>query len=239
MFTDINLFKNDEVTLYEELKETEYLEEPEKQKKVKELNDKFKDKIRKYLPTCLNVINTNFGCQFSLYKVGKDFDSSFKVIETNVKKSKDEVEMELNNYKNSIDFNSLDDKTKEEIDLASRILITYVDGEVDANKLAYLEGAKAKASSIISNVPRMDERAIQEDNASKEIQYNPYANEPVVFDEEVTQSRFFNATPETQQELPKEEVPIVNNFESNLNSESKDAVDNTNFSMDIFYNGGQ
>ena len=98
MFTDINLFKKDVQDLFEELKELEFLEVEEKIKKEKEITNNFKDKARKYLPTCLNIINTNFGCQFSLYKMGKDFNSSFKVIETNVRKSREEVEFELNNY---------------------------------------------------------------------------------------------------------------------------------------------
>ena len=102
MFTDINLFKIDQQKFYEELKELNEINDESKDKRVKELNDKFRDKIRKYLPTCLNVINTNFGCQYSLYKVGKDFDASFKVIETNVKKTRDEVESELTTYRNMV-----------------------------------------------------------------------------------------------------------------------------------------
>ncbi len=230
MFTDINLFKIDQQKFYEELKELNEIDDDSKDKNVKELNDKFRDKIRKYLPTCLNIINTNFKCQYSLYKVGKDFDASFKVIETNVKKTRDEVENELNYYKNMSNYNNMDESTKEQIELACEILITYVDDSYgkDINKLAFLERAKAKTSSIINNVPRMSPEALSNNEVQEEIQYNPYANQPVNLDNEFTGSELNSNS-------------SINNSEKvdMLNSNNTDSQDNSNFSMNIFYGNGQ
>lgn len=230
MFIDINLFKIDQQKFYEELKELNGIDDDSKDKKVKELNDKFRDKIRKYLPTCLNIINTNFGCQYSLYKVGKDFDAAFKVIETNVKKTRDEVEGELNYYRNMANYNSFNESTKEQIELACEILTTYVDDSYgkDINKLAYLERAKAKTSSIISNVPRMSPEALSNTEVQEEIQYNPYANQPVNLNDEFTGAEV-NSN------------PVINSSEQVdlLNTNNTDAQDNSNFSMNIFYGNGQ
>lgn len=230
MFTDINLFKIDQQKFYEELKELNEINDESKDKKVKELNDKFRDKIRKYLPTCLNVINTNFGCQYSLYKVGKDFDASFKVIETNVKKTRDEVESELTTYRNMVNYDSFNESTKEQIELASEILITYVDDFYgkDINKLAYLEHAKAKTSSIISNVPKMSPEALSSAEVQTEIQYNPYANQPVSLDSEFTGP-----------ELSSSSITNNNAQVDMLNTNNTDDKDNSNFSMNIFYGNGQ
>lgn len=217
MFADINLFKLDQQKFYEELKELNEITDDTKDKKIKEANDKFRDKIRKYLPTCLSIINTNFGCQYSLYKVGKDFDANFKVIETNVKKTRDEVESELNGYKTLPNYNSFSDLTKEQIELACEILITYVDDSygTDISKFTYLEHAKATTSSIVNNIPRMSAEALNSAEVKDEIQYNPYADEPV---------NFRDSDPNSQL--------IMNN--SNV-----DDQDNSNYSMDIFYGNGQ
>lgn len=213
MFTDINLFKKDVQDLFEELKELEFLEVEEKIKKEKEITNNFKDKARKYLPTCLNIINTNFGCQFSLYKMGKDFNSSFKVIETNVRKSREEVEFELNNYKNSIDFNSLDEKTKGEITLAQIILTTYVSDALDINVLMPLNNEQKETNTIINS----------NETNSIDNGFNFGLNETSVSSVNTYDNLYNNVV------TKPDNIPV----------ETKDAVDNTNFSMDIFYNGGQ
>lgn len=222
MFADINLFKIDQQKFYEELKELNDTNDDTKDKKIKEINDKFRDKIRKYLPTCLNIINTNFGCQYSLYKVGKDFDANFKVIETNVKKTRDEVENELNGYKLLPNYNSFNDSIKEQIELACEILITYVDDSYgkDLGKLAYLEHATAKTSSIIDNIPRMSTEALNNTEGDDDIQYNPYANQPVSIGSEFSSSELSSN-------------PTANDISNS------DDQDNSNFSMNIFYGNGQ
>lgn len=187
MFTDIKLFEIDKQKFFEELRELNESGDSEIEKKNLEIKSKFKDKIRKYLPTCLNIINTNFNCKFSLYKVGNDYDANFKVIETNVKKDKSEVESELQNLKNSININSLSNSTREQIDLAIEILTTYVDDSGIPKIIdPYLQSAKPVASSIINNTPmmsteRVEQRNIEEQNSN--IQYNPYADMPVNLNE--------------------------------------------------------
>ena len=186
MFTDIELYKVDCQKFYDELKELNESGDPEIEQKTKDLNSKFRDKIRKYLPTCLNIINTNFNCKYSLYKVGKDYNAAFKVIETNVKKTKEEVENELQAFKNSIDFNALDGNVKSQIDLAIEILVTYVDdGSQPKFSNSYLQATEPVASSIITNIPRMSTEALEaESRNNNSIQYNPYANDPIDFSQD-------------------------------------------------------
>lgn len=246
MMTDIKLYEIDKEKYYNELNELNESGDTDIEKKTKEINDKFRDKIRKYLPTCLNIINTNFNCKFSLYKVGNDYDANFRVIETNIKKEKEEVETELQNLKNSIDFNSLSSGTKEQIDLAIEILTTYVDDGTQSMN-SYLQSAKPVASSIISNIPMMSTERIEQrnnDEQSSNIQYNPYADTPVNFNENQTaatvgkfgfliadddedlSTNTIENNPITQNSYEQNDVSL-NTFDSNQNQPSSDLVPNT------------
>lgn len=191
MFVEIELYKTDREEFYKQIREINSSDEENKEGKIKEANSKFKDKIRKYLPACLNIINTTYGFKYSLYKVGKDFDASFKVIETNVKKSKLEVSNELQALRNGIDENTLTQDKKEQLDLATEILITYVDDlsneEIEKNSI--LSSMPTESSSIINNIPRMSEEVVMTQiNTKDEIQYNPYADVPVNFEEKKEES---------------------------------------------------
>lgn len=233
MNTDINLYLNDRQKFYDELKEANLLSEEDKVKQIKDIISKYKDKLRKYLPTCLNIVNSNYGCQFSLYKIGKDFDSSFKVIETNVKKTRQEVEYELANYRNMIDFNALSEATKNDLNLATEILAIYVDdlGNTNSEKMEYLANKPVKASSIITNVPKMSQASIEQNNDNMNTQYNPYANTPIKLNED------FNASNTNQ--IVNDNLVSESNIGVKTENNEGEASDNTNFSMDIFYNGRQ
>lgn len=214
MFADINLFKIDQQKFFEEIREVnmEPITQEEKEEKAKVIKDAFRDKIRKYLPTCLNIINSNFGCKFSLYKVGRDVNSSFKVIETNVKKGSDEVRMEINNLLSMPVYNSLSESVKQQISLASEILIMYA-GDVTQRQIqraAELQNAVVSESSIITNTPRMSQEGLIREQNVQEIQYNPYADIPV-------------------SEMKNDSSSIMANT-----LDEHEATDQTNFSMDIF-----
>lgn len=190
MFTDITLFEIDRQKFFDELRELNQSGDPDASKKAVDINSKFRDKIRKYLPTCLNIINTNFNCKYSLYKVGRDYDANFRVIETNVKKDRQEVESELNNLKNNIDYNSLDDSTRKQLDLAIEILVTYVDDGTQKTIDPHLLSARPVASSIIKNIPMMSTERVEQRNVEAQnsnIQYNPYADMPVNLDNNQSQ----------------------------------------------------
>ena len=138
------------------------------------------------MPTCLNIINTNYNCHFSIYKVGKDYDSSFNVIETNVKKTRGEIECELTNYRSLLNTNALTETEQEKLDLATEIILTYVDDPTDPKNKEdkFLENATPTASSIINTTPRMAPSLVEkQEEQGGEIQYNPYANQPINFDE--------------------------------------------------------
>lgn len=186
MFADIEIFREEKQKFYDKLRELNETELPDKDVRVRELNVKFRDDIRKYLPTCLNIINTNYNCRFSIYKVGKDYDSSFNVIETNVKKTRGEIECELTNYRSLLNTNALTDLERSKLDLATEIILTYVDDPTDPKNDVvdiHLQNAKPITSSIISTTPKMALNQMSSQSTSSEIQYNPYANQPVNFDE--------------------------------------------------------
>lgn len=190
MFADIELFKEEQKKFYDELRELNLntdIEESELKGKIREINVKFRDDIRKYLPTCLNIINTTFNCQFSLYKVGKDVDANFKVIETNVKKTLADLEADFANLESTIDINKLSDSDKSKLELAKEILITYVNDPTDPKNdmQQRLNGKTVTTSSIIKNIPKMDivKNEIENPTAS-EIQYNPYINQPIEKEDE-------------------------------------------------------
>lgn len=194
MYTDIELFKEEQKKFFEELREVNSSEDPDTKNKIREINVKFRDDIRKYLPTCLNIINTTYNCQFSLYKVGKDYDANFKVIETNVKKTYDDLEADFQSLDSSIDINKLSDSDKYKLELAKEILITYVNDPTDPknNMQERLSTRNVTASSIITNVPKMEQVKTEIENpVVSDVQYNPYADQPI---EEEAEEEFNKVT---------------------------------------------
>lgn len=190
MFTDIQAYKVDLKKYYEELQKVVLSEESEKQKK--ELDSIFKDKVRKYLPTCLNIVNTNFNCKFSLYKEGKDYDSAMRMVDTKVKKTKEEVENELNYYYSNMS-NSIAPNEKPNLDLALEILKVYVDDNFYNNitQSKYLN--EAVSMQVESNPGDTFKPAANNliPKTTDEIQYNPYAGQPIDYgnNNQVTESK--------------------------------------------------
>ena len=93
MFANLELFLQEKEVYkskVEELKNS--IQDPQElNKKLEEETEKFKGRVRKYLSSAISTINTNFQCQYSIYKIGKDVDANFHVVETNVKKNRSEV----------------------------------------------------------------------------------------------------------------------------------------------------
>lgn len=186
MFTDIQLYKIDLKKYYEEINKVIPSEESEKQKK--ELDSIFKDKVRKYLPTCLNIVNTNFHCKFSLYKEGKDYDSAMRMVDTKVKKTREEVENELNYYYSN-NANTIAPNEKPNVDLALEILKVYVTDDYYniINQSKYLN----EAMSMQTNDTTESFKPAANNLIPKtvdEIQYNPYAGQPIDYNNNNTQN---------------------------------------------------
>ncbi len=238
MFIDIELFNGEKQKYLEGLQALEMDNTIDKNSKINELKTKFKDDIRKYLPTCLNIINTNYNCHFSLYKIGKDYDSAFNVIETNVKKSRDEVASELTNYQSLLNTNALTAQEKHQLDLATEIVLTYVEDVNDKPLDAHLMGSKPVASSIIDTTPRM----ANPDNVFKQeqnIQYNPYANQPINFNEQPSSNQennglnIFNNIGQVNNIDESNKVSMDSSL--NSNNGQVNPLD-TNSGMNIFFN---
>lgn len=141
MFVDLNMFASEKSMYQSSVNEIINYGYPEDIQKIKldEAEAKYKNSIRKYLSVSINKINEIAGGTFSLYKVGKDLDANFKVIEGKVRKSKQELIAEFNNYQSIIA--SLDERKKKEVLTAMNVIVDYSDDKVENNdRETYLNG---------------------------------------------------------------------------------------------------
>lgn len=175
MFNDIETFRIDIKKYYEELNSLEPSDNLERDKK--NVDAKFKDKVRKLLPSCLKIINEAFNCKFSIYKEGKDYDAGLKLVDTKVKKTKEEVASELDNYKTMLN-RPVDPK----LNLAIDIIKVYVDDtfyNVVSNS-PYLNepvpNNSVNSNQVINNSNNINVTPVP---STTEIQYNPYAGKPI------------------------------------------------------------
>lgn len=141
MFVDLSMFASEKsmyLSSVEEINNSGYADDIKKIKLV-EAEAKYKNGIRKYLSVALNKINEISGDNFSLYKIGKDLDANFKVIEGKVRKSKQEIVEEFNKYQGLIP--QLDEKKRKEFLTAMNIIVDYSDDAVvNSDRDAYLRG---------------------------------------------------------------------------------------------------
>ena len=141
MFVDLNMFQSEKSVYQSTIAEINNSYYPDDIRKIKldEAEAKYKNSIRKYLSVSINKINEIAGGSFSLYKVGKDLDANFKVIEGKVRKSKQEIINEFNGYQNIL--SSLDEKKKKEVLTAMNVIVDYSDdAKVNIDRDAYLQG---------------------------------------------------------------------------------------------------
>lgn len=185
MFANLELFLQEKEVYRQKVEEIKAsAQTPEElSKRLIEAEEHFKGEVRKYLTSAITVINTNFGCQYSIYKVGKDFDVNFQVVETNVRKTRSEVISEMEEFKKQAISMDLTNEQITKINLAMEVLLTYSDDatdKVDENKEAFLKEAQVTATSIIE-APTRENNAF--DSApSQEPNFNPYANQPIEVD---------------------------------------------------------
>ncbi len=185
MFANLELFLQEKEVYRQKVEEIKAsAQNPEELSKLLiEAEEHFKGEVRKYLTSAITVINTNFGCQYSIYKVGKDFDVNFQVVETNVRKTRSEVIAEMEEFKKQAVGMDLTNEQITKINLAMEVLLTYSDDatdKVDENKEAFLKEAQVKATSIIE-APTRENNAF-EPAPSQEPNFNPYANQPIEVD---------------------------------------------------------
>lgn len=140
MFVDLNMFSSEKsvyLASVEEINNSTYADDIKKIK-LAEAEAKYKNNIRKYLSVAINKINEIANGSFSLYKIGKDLDANFKVIEGKVRKSKQELVAEFNTYQSILP--SLDEKKRKELLTAMNIIVDYSDDEqVNSDRDAYLQ----------------------------------------------------------------------------------------------------
>ncbi len=186
MFTNLELFTQDKSVYKQSLVELESqpLNDLEKNNRKVELEENFKAKVRKYLPSALDVLKNTFQVQYSIYKVGKDFDANFHVVETNVRKTKQEVIADMEQFKSMAASMTLTNDQIMKINLAMDVLLTYSEDAAettDVTKDSALEHSKVMASSIVA-APTRENNAFTPAPSETPVNFNPYANQPIVVD---------------------------------------------------------
>lgn len=186
MFANLELFLQEKDVYKQKVEEIRSSSQsPEElEKRLAEAEEGFKSQVRKYLSSAINVINTNFQCQYSIYKVGKDFDVNFQVVETNVRKTRQEVIAEMEEFKKQAMSMTLTNEQIMKINIAMEVLLTYsedAETKVDENKEAFLSEAKVTATSIVETPSR--ENNAFEPAPTEEPNFNPYANQPIELDD--------------------------------------------------------
>lgn len=231
MFEDVELYLRDLKNYYDGIQEFNLNGVDQNDKKRTDFDSKFKDKIRKYLPSALNIVNTKYNCKFSLYKEGQDYSSSFKVIPTKVKKTKNEVINELMGFEQNSNLGDLNPNDKRQLSLALEILIVYSDDNFQNNigQSKFLEEAKALPSDKIN----YDNNIQEEPNlipTSTEIQYNPYAGQPVNIENDYSKQIDTNSFNANISELkPLENNPVENT--DNSEYAYNDVIDGSSLSI--------
>lgn len=231
MFEDVELYLRDLKNYYDGIQEFNLNGVDQNDKKRTDFDSKFKDKIRKYLPSALNIVNTKYNCKFSLYKEGQDYSSSFKVIPTKVKKTKNEVINELMGFEQNSNLGDLNPNDKRQLSLALEILIVYSDDNFqnDIGQSKFLEEAKALPSDKIN----YDNNIQEEPNlipTSTEIQYNPYAGQPVNIENDYSKQIDTNSFNANISELkPLENNPVENT--DNSEYAYNDVIDGSSLSI--------
>lgn len=133
MYVDLSMFQSEKDkydALVNEINNSDYAEDIKKIKLTEALS-MYKNNIRKYLSVAINKVNEVVGGGFSLYKIGKDIDANFKVIEGKVRKSKQEIIAEFNNYQSILP--TLDEKKKKDFLISLNIIVDYSDNIVRDN----------------------------------------------------------------------------------------------------------
>lgn len=231
MFEDVELYLRDLKNYYDGIQEFNLNGVDQNDKKRTDFDSKFKDKIRKYLPSALNIVNTKYNCKFSLYKEGQDYSSSFKVIPTKLKKTKNEVINELMGFEQNSNLGDLNPKDKRQLSLALEILIVYSDDNFQNNigQSKFLEEAKALPSDKIN----YDNNIQEEPNlipTSTEIQYNPYSGQPVNIENDYSKQIDTNSFNANISELkPLENNPVENT--DNSEYAYNDVIDGSSLSI--------
>ncbi len=185
MFVNLELFPSEKEKYYQIVEDIQSTSknEMDKERRLADAEVKYKGQVRKYLPSALDVIKTVFGYQYSIYKVGKDFNASFEVIETNVRKTKSEIEAEMNQLKTEMAGMSLTEQQIHKVELAMDVLITYNEDAKDINDIKrdnYFNRAKVVASSIIEPVSRPEVTSNSQGNDSEAQPVAPTVSESSV-----------------------------------------------------------
>lgn len=135
------------------------------------LGNEYKEKAKRYLGTALAIINTGFDINYSLNKEGVGMTSSFKKINSVVRKTDDEIKTEMLQLRAMLPNLEMDEVKKEELNYAIEIIMVYCTDFGNPNA----EIARAETNvkvDVLKNNPKqevkIEEKVIAENKESKE-----------------------------------------------------------------------
>lgn len=135
------------------------------------LGNEYKEKAKRYLGTALAIINTGFDINYSLNKEGVGMTSSFKKINSVVRKTDDEIKTEMLQLRAMLPNLEIDEVKKEELNYAIEIIMVYCTDFGNPNA----EIARAETNvkvDVLKNNPKqevkIEEKVIAENKESKE-----------------------------------------------------------------------
>lgn len=134
------------------------------------LGNEYKEKAKRYLGNALAIINTGFDINYSLNKEGVGMTSSFKKINSLVRKSDDEVKSEMLQLKDMLPTLELSETQKEDILYAIEVIMVYCTDFGNPN--AQIDQATSNVDvDVMKNNPKrevkIEEKVISETKKEK------------------------------------------------------------------------
>lgn len=132
------------------------------------LSKDFQDKTKRYLGTAINIINTNFNINYSMNKEAVGLTASFKKIDSFVRKSDDEILIEMHQLDERKDTLNIDEATKETIGLAIEIVRIYCTIETNKPMEVSTESINVFEDNKVIDNQIVDLETVTSDENSKE-----------------------------------------------------------------------
>lgn len=136
----------------EKIKYEEQIQVEQNEFAKNKLTKEFQDKTKRYLGTAINIINTNFNINYSMNKEALGLTSSFKKINSIVRKTDEEILTEMQQLDEAEDTLNIDAATKETIGLA-----------IDIVRIYCTAGAQSQVETPNENTNVFEDNKIKED----------------------------------------------------------------------------
>ncbi len=126
-----------------------------KQKLMKE----YQDKTKRYLGTAISIINKNFNINYSMNKEAVGMTATFQKINTIVRKTDQEISIEMEQLSNQIPNLAVSDDIKETIELAIEIVTIYCTNGVENSAVASTADINVFEDNKVINETRLNQNS--------------------------------------------------------------------------------